>query len=236
MKKGLIATTLLGLGLFVGCTTAPILFDGSGPNPPNPPNPPGLDNPCPDGVVSFQAEVLPLLVSNCALSGCHDANSHKEGVVLDSYDHVMKHIKANNPNGSKLYKSITDSGGDDAMPPYPYPRLTNEEIDLIRTWINQGAENTDCTPACDPENASFAANIFPVINTYCVGCHNDNLSEAGINLKDYQHIRAVALSGQLLGTIRYESGYQPMPPSGGQLNDCYVTQIQKWIDEGAQDN
>ena len=38
--------------------------------------------------VSFQYEILPLIVSNCATTGCHDALSRKKGLNLTNYSNI----------------------------------------------------------------------------------------------------------------------------------------------------
>jgi len=49
--------------------------------------------------VCFEAEVLPIFQTNCAKSGCHDAASHQDGYVLNSYDSLFKKDgKINNNN------------------------------------------------------------------------------------------------------------------------------------------
>jgi len=49
--------------------------------------------------------VLPLLVANCARSGCHDNISRAKGIVLTDYPQVMStgKVKAGKPADSKLY-------------------------------------------------------------------------------------------------------------------------------------
>ena len=190
---------------------------------------------CPDGVISFQYEVLPLLVSNCAFSGCHDAITRAYDIVLDSYEHVMQEVKPGKPNKSELYEAITD-GEDDIMPPPPYARLKAEEISLIRQWIEQGAKNTNCTGPCDPDRSSFAAEVYPLMQSYCIGCHNDTQPLGNVNLKDYAAIKPYADNGMLMGSIEHLEGYSPMPPGSNKLTDCQIAQLQKWIDEGAQNN
>ena len=225
------ALLLLGFGFF-SCTTTPLLPDGAFVDNSGGGN---VDNVCPQGVISFQYEILPMLVSNCAFSGCHDAITAEDGIVLDSYNNILKEVTPGKPNDSELYESITDNG-DDIMPPPPYPPLSNQQIALIRDWINQGAQNTTCGTPCDPNESSFAAAILPINQQYCVGCHNDNLASGNINLKDYDHILPYVLDGSYLGSIEHAAGYSVMPPSGGKLSDCVITQIKKWIDEGAQNN
>src|SRR5689334_5881853 len=40
------------------------------------------ETPCDADSVYFANTVLPLFISNCAKSGCHDAASHQEGIIL----------------------------------------------------------------------------------------------------------------------------------------------------------
>ncbi|MCB0705509.1 MAG: hypothetical protein KDC34_09380 [Saprospiraceae bacterium] len=216
--------------VMITCTTPPILSL----NDPLNPSDPTVANPCPEGVISFQYEILPLINSSCALSGCHNAASHREGVVLDSYQNIMKQVKPNNANGSKLYKSLLDSG-EDKMPPYPYASFTSEQINLIKDWINQGAQETNCGIPCDPEDLSFATAVFPALDNFCIGCHNNQLTSGNVNLADYNHIKVYAQNGKLLGSIQHTPGYIAMPPSG-ELSACQITQISGWIDAGYPNN
>ena len=48
--------------------------------------------PCDPDSVYFDNQVLPILVSNCAKPGCHDAASHQDGVVLSSYASLMSTV------------------------------------------------------------------------------------------------------------------------------------------------
>ena len=36
----------------------------------------------PDTSLCFERDILPIFISNCAKSGCHDASSHQEGFVV----------------------------------------------------------------------------------------------------------------------------------------------------------
>ena len=42
---------------------------------------------CNPDTVYFQNTILPLVVSSCATTGCHDQKSHKDGVVLIHHQH-----------------------------------------------------------------------------------------------------------------------------------------------------
>lgn len=192
---------------------------------------------CDNGVISFQYEVLPILVAGCAYAGCHSTASHEDGVIMDNYSEVMKEVKPGDLNDSELYEVITENpNDDDFMPPLPADGLTSAQINIIKTWIEQGANNTDCKTPCNSDNASFANNVMPIIQDQCYGCHQPNNSQGSINLEDYDHIRTFAGNGTLLGSIKHTLGYAAMPPAGNKLTDCQIATINNWIVEGAQNN
>jgi hypothetical protein len=93
--------------------------------------------------VCFDKSVMPVIQSNCAVSGCHDANG--ESPQLSSYDDIKSLVKPGKPNKSKLYNVITAKGMViTVMPPKSRPRLTVQQINNITIWILQGAEHTTC--------------------------------------------------------------------------------------------
>lgn len=238
MKKVNIEIILLLLSLFLfliaGCKTDPVIPTGGLPTEP-PVQDPGDENLCENGTISFQHQVLPIMVSACAYSGCHDVATAEEGVVLNNYENVMKEVTPGNPNDSELYESITDIEYD-IMPPPPADLLTTEQIGIIRDWILQGAENTTCGTSCDSTATSFSVNIFPMLQTYCVGCHNSNRTDGNVNIENYETIIPYIQNGALLGSIKHDVLYAAMPPSGSILSTCKVAQIEKWINEGALNN
>lgn len=195
---------------------------------------------CDPDSVYFDKDVLPILISNCAMSGCHDAETHAEDVNLTSYESVMNtaDVEPFNPGGSKLYKVITTNDVDDRMPPSADP-LSSVQIAIIQKWINQGAQYLTCDAnagACDTTNVTWSGIVSPILQTYCTGCHNASNASGGIVLSDYNGAAAAALNGKLLGTITFASGYVPMPPAGGAIPDCEIAQITKWVNDGAPDN
>lgn len=86
--------------------------------------------------ISFNEQIQPIIVSNCATSGCHDGGRE---FSLETYDEIAGHVKAGDARGSKLYKVITKLWGEEAMP--PAGPLGDDQITLIYTWIEQGAKN-----------------------------------------------------------------------------------------------
>jgi len=184
-------------------------------------------------IVCFESEVLPIFQTNCAKSGCHDAASHKEGYVFDSYKHIVaKGIVPYQPHESEVYEVIAEG----EMPPKGNPKLTIEQVTLIRRWIRQGAQNTRSCSACDTSAYTYSATISVIFQTNCTGCHNSSNASGGVDLSGYAGAQAIALDGRLVGAITHAPGYVPMPMDAPMLSDCNITQIEKWVSAGAPNN
>jgi hypothetical protein len=184
--------------------------------------------------VCFESSVLPIFISSCARSGCHDAITRKEGFVLDTYNNIIrKGISPGNASESELYKVLFESG-EDMMP--PDGPLTQAQKDLIKNWINQGAKNTvDCDCNCDPTKFTYSGTIQPLLNNQCVGCHKPGSLGGNIDLSTYNSVKVQVTNGKLLGSVTHAVGFSPMP-KGNKLSDCQITQITNWINAGALNN
>lgn len=192
---------------------------------------------CSENLISFKFQVHPILVSNCAQSGCHNSKDKEEGISVETYEDVMKEIRPGNANRSEHYKSITeDPDDDDIMPERPRDPLLASEIKIIGDWINQGAGNTDCALPCDATATSFKENIQPLFKTYCYGCHQANDQQGNVSMEDYEHILDYVRDGSLLGSMKHERDYDAMPLYLDKMTDCQIAQVENWITEGALNN
>jgi len=97
--------------------------------------------------VEFNRDIRPILSDNCY--PCHgpDANQRKAKLRLDTEEGAFRNedgirpFVAGKPSGSEAYRRITTDDPDDLMPPADSGlSLTDAEKDLIRRWIEQGAE------------------------------------------------------------------------------------------------
>jgi mono/diheme cytochrome c family protein len=197
---------------------------------------PTLTESCDEDTVYFVNDVFPVLINNCTTSNCHDAVSPKEGVNLTSYNSIIStsEVRTGSHTQSKLYKVLVDDG-EDRMP--PSAALSSSDISAIATWIDQGAKNNQCTESteCNSVNVSFSSTVLSITQSNCAGCHNAATPSGNITLSNYTNISTVATSGQLLGAIKRQSGYQPMPPSYS-LTPCQIEQIESWINGGKFNN
>lgn len=112
---------------------------------------------CDPDTVYFLNTVLPLVVSSCATTGCHEEKSHRDGIILTDYSSIIRtgEIKPGDPNDSEFFESLTD---DDDMVALAengslmgsirwessYARMpTNQQlsecnISLLQKWIDEG--------------------------------------------------------------------------------------------------
>lgn len=192
---------------------------------------------CSADTVYFQNKVLPLIVSSCAKSGCHDAISRQDGIELTSYDKIMASgtVRPGSPGNSDLYEVLNETRPDKIMPQPPSAPLTAAEKDIIYKWIQQGAKNNACND-CDTSTYTYSGALVPIINTHCKGCHNPSFISGGLDLTTYANVRSVALNGKLMGSVDHLPGFSAMPKGGNKLNDCKLTQIRKWIAAGSPNN
>ncbi len=231
--------SLLAMSMLGGCKHEPVLPVGGGdPGDGGDGEGPGEDT-CDPDTVYFQQEVLPLLISNCAKSGCHDAATAEEGIVLDSYSSIRSSdvIKLSDAGDSELYEVITEDDADKRMPPPPASPLSSEQIGLIRSWIEQGAKDNACSEtACDTSNVTFSATIQPILQNKCLGCHSGGAPSGGLSFSTHSGVQGVALSGRLFGAVNHDTGFVPMPQGGNKLPACEIGQIRIWVENGALNN
>lgn len=136
MKKAFFYLTIL---LLIACKHDPVTLQ---------PDITPPSNKCPDGVVSFEADVLPIFQSKCATVGCHDNPTYTSGLVLTSYTNAFLtgSLVPGDTANSDLYKRIMASDSTQ-MPPATYTGLplTGDEKTLITNWILQNTPNNNCT-------------------------------------------------------------------------------------------
>jgi len=197
---------------------------------------------CDPDTVYFANDILPLLSSSCGIAGCHDAATAKEGVVMTDYNSIINtgDVKKGKPGKSKLYKVLISSDPEEKMPPAGSGiSMSADQINMIYTWISQGAQNNSCNPnagGCDTSNMSLSADIQAILNTYCINCHSGSTPQGNVSLANYTDLKTYVDNGRLLGSITWSAGYTPMPYGQPQLDSCYINKIKSWINNGAPNN
>ena len=183
---------------------------------------------------AYFTDVLPLFVSNCALSGCHNSTSKRSGYQLDSYANIIRvGLKAGSSSGSAVYNSMANG----SMPQGRSMLITQNVV--IKKWIDQGAKNNSCNPSygtCDTTSVKFSVYIAPLIQNQCQGCHNQVSLQGGISLSNYTEIKNSLKGGRFWGSIAQLNGYVSMPQSGAKFSSCQLNKIDAWIKRGGLNN
>src|SRR5256885_11639630 len=126
--------------------------------------------------INFEQQIKPILELDCVR--CHGAEKPKGGLRLDTRGGALKGgdngpaLVPGKPDQSPLYTStILPADDDKHMPPKGDP-LKKDQTELLRVWIDQGAEwpegippliarKLEAAPAGD--EAEVVANIYKLI-------------------------------------------------------------------------
>jgi hypothetical protein len=182
--------------------------------------------------VCFQENVLPIFISKCSMSGCHNVTEHKAGYDLSNYDGIMNGVTPGHPLRSEVYKAIR--GSNPSMP--RGQKLSQKEISYINIWIKMGAPNSSNCYSCDTINTTFGGRIKPLFNTWCLGCHSSTNAGGGYDLSNYAGVVLSITNNKLIESLKHIPGYSPMPKNAGSLSACDMNAIEKWVNEGYPNN
>lgn len=89
---------------------------------------------------------------------------------------------------------------------------------------------------CDTNAMSYLQDIAPVFSQYCNVCHSSAAQMGSVVLDNYNDVMVEVENGRLMGAVKQESGYSPMPQGGGKLDDCTIAKMSAWINQGAPNN
>ena len=198
--------------------------------------------PCDPNTVYFERDILPILTSNCAVPGCHDAATATEDIILNNYTNVVTttEIRLDDPKESEIYEVMTETDPDKRMPPPDSGlALTQAQIDLVLKWLEQGAKDLHCDDDeanCDTVGLTYNADIKDILRKHCVGCHSGNSPQAGVDLSTYNNVLTRVLDFTLIGVITHDTAFAPMPYLQPKLSDCKISKIKNWIADGAPEN
>ncbi len=110
-------------------------------------NPALAEHPINGTTVDFNGEIRPILSKNCFSCHGQDEDNREAGLRLDRRQDALKKLDSDSsaivpgkPSESELIRRITTTDADLRMPPVDSEKkLSKEEIELIKRWIEQGA-------------------------------------------------------------------------------------------------
>ncbi|MFT4604537.1 MAG: hypothetical protein ACI9W4_001269 [Rhodothermales bacterium] len=103
----------------------------------------------PGPVVSYASDVQPIFASGCGGFGCHvgeatngvDLSTHSATVGSVGLQYGGPVIIAGNGSGSPLVDKVSASPREGSRMPLGQSALTASQVEIIKTWIDDGAEN-----------------------------------------------------------------------------------------------
>lgn len=127
---------------------------------------------------TFEADVLPIFQARCLV--CHTEGAPQKGLVLATRVALLRGgesgpaIEPGRSGNSLLMDKIAGR----QMPPMD-PKLTSEEVDTIRRWIDQGAPSAkdDAGPVVTEQD------VLPIFQVRCVACHGKREQKGGLDLR-----------------------------------------------------
>lgn len=89
---------------------------------------------------------------------------------------------------------------------------------------------------CATDEVTYAGTILPILEANCFICHGESINTGNVTLEGYDNLLNYVNNGRLLGAIRHESGFSPMPQNQPQLVECTIQKIEAWVNSGAPNN
>ncbi len=100
-------------------------------------------------------------------------------------------------------------------------------------------ETTTTTAAPEPKKTdcsgsayTYAANIKPILNESCNGCHGPVKKRGGLDFTIDEVLYSEARSGKLVCAINQNKGCEAMPQYNPKLSDDKIKMIECWVNSG----
>ncbi|XOV70730.1 MAG: SUMF1/EgtB/PvdO family nonheme iron enzyme [Verrucomicrobiota bacterium] len=202
--------------------------------------------------VDFSKQVKPILEANCL--SCHNPENVKGELLMDTRENVIiggeygPALEPGKPDKSSLYTlTILDPDDEDIMPPKGDP-LTKGQTDILKTWIEQGAEWPEDVVLKPARKVDFVEDVQLVLEQNCVSCHREGHADGDLQLDVREKAFAGGKSGKAIipgrsslsslytFTILPEDHADLMPPAkkDGPMSEEETDILRFWIDQGAQ--
>jgi hypothetical protein len=110
---------------------------------------------------------------------------------------------------------------------------------LVLLTLSCQKKEVNLTPTCSTNptaTVSFKRDVFPIIKTNCLSCHDESNHYGGIILDSYEKLQLYGKSDDLVNSINIASNGKAYMPKGGRLLDCEIVLIQAWVKQGVANN
>ncbi len=203
----------------------------------------------PSATPTFDGEIRNLFEQKCNV--CHGEAMQQGKLDLRTKAALLQGGKSGpgivvgNSAGSLLLDKVASG----TMPPGD-DRLSSEEIEALRLWIDKGAPNDEAelaSASTDPEEPLTEHEILPIFQIRCVACHGKRKQEGGLDLRTVAGRLRGGKSGPAITpgdpdnsllVKKIISGEMPPPElqlqySVRPMTEVELDKVKRWIAEGA---
>ncbi len=203
--------------------------------------------------LTYQKDILPIFQQSCAK--CHLGNAAMGKLQLTSEEGLLRGgvsgpaIVPGKSSESLLVKRLLGLSDAPRMPMGGTP-LSDAQVNIIRTWIDEGAHHTETAAnaiatktKAAADSPLFAEKVRPILASRCYGCHGPALQQNGLRLDSLAAILKGSDNGKIIipgkpdGSRlirRLRAQERPMMPYGGPaLASNEIEIIRNWIAAGA---
>lgn len=167
----------------------------------------------------YDGAIAPIINTNCAISGCHNAGS----VNGDFSTYQGLKIYADNGKLNNRALVLKD------MPISPISPLSEAQKNRLDCWLTNG------TPEASYTDCSYADDIVPIIASNCAsisGCHK--AGSANGDFTTYTGLKVDVDNGKIFTRV-VDTKTMPISPVN-PLSDSDISKIDCWINQGAPNN
>lgn len=179
--------------------------------------------------VSFEAEIAPILKTNCIR--CHGETQSSANLRLDTFANIARGgrsgpiARPRQPQQSLIMARLLTDMEMQRMP-RGAAKLPDPDIAAIARWIEQGGlfdgENqaapigeskvvkkppVKVVMADGTETVSFKNDIAPWVVTICAGCHNDNRKQGGFTVTTFEQLLSGGDTGNTIVPGKPDDSY-----------------------------
>src|SRR5207245_2542428 len=136
--------------------------------------------------VDFNRQIKPILEVNCVR--CHGPEKPKGHLRLDSKAGALKGgdngaaLVPGKPAQSPIYTATILPAEDENKMPPKGESLIKEQTELLRAWIEQGADWPEGVALVAVKRIDFGRDIQPILEFHCLACHQQGHAKGGLRL------------------------------------------------------
>ncbi len=109
----------------------------------------------------------------------------------------------------------------------------------LMTLVIFSCDKEKNTSECNTANMSYSKDIVPIFTANgCLssGCHGGDIATNPLAMTTYENLKVYVDAKRLVGSIKHQDGFSPMPKEKEKMKDCDISKVEAWVTQGAKNN